>query len=501
MRLFPLPNDSAWRASGPCTLAVCTYSAHAVLYLSARFLLSQQLENYGLPRPTWRPECSLLPLLTDYLTGVMPTCEHLDVCGRDALDGHDGKCILHSAKPDKDEEAFKKALGKHREGHGDNFQGMVFPKRIDSSGQSFKSDVKFQNATFRGEVDFDKADFEWVSFHRATFEDEAYFTGTAFREAIFTDATFEKKAFFSRAFRNRDGVEFDEAKFTSCKFRGGAKFTGKDEKNRAFSGGKVSFQKVTVPPDADFHFRYADLSRCRFLRTDLQNADFIGVQWCEEVSDDEWTHRTGLYDEVEESHKCSSPDDASDEAVERRRSFGDILWTTIDRMGSPHSPHWTLFEIRRRPEGKWREVERLYRQLKRNYEERGDFPRGGDFHIGEKEARRRSPETSGTLKFLLYTYRALSKYGERALPAVFWLVAAVLSFALLYHLSGATTLATTGEVTYSGALIYSLEATLYPVESVGFLGFWPQFFSIVQRVVSPVLIALLALALRQRVKR
>lgn len=175
----------------------------------------------------------------------------------------------------------------------------------------------------------------------------------------------------------------------------------------------------------------------------------------------------------------------------------------VNSMGSSDGPHWTLFEVEGDPEeGKperWREVERLYRQLKRNYEERGDFPRAGDFHIGEKEARRKNPRTNGSLKFLLYAYRALSKYGERALPAVFCLVALIFGLTLFYQ--GATTCAECEPLAYSEAIIPSLEATFYPVRSIGFEEYWPQIISIAQRVMSPVVIALLALALRQRVKR
>jgi hypothetical protein len=172
----------------------------------------------------------------------------------------------------------------------------------------------------------------------------------------------------------------------------------------------------------------------------------------------EWFHRIGLYDEVYEG---ASGDESGDE--------------------------------------RWHEVERLYRQLKRNYEERGDFPRGGDFHIGEKEARRQGNNRWGP-RLLLNTYRALSKYGERALPAFSWLLALVPIFALIYFLLGASTCPLC-EPSYPDALISSLEATLYPVRPVGFEDFWPQIFSIVQRIISPILIALLALALRQRVKR
>lgn len=74
----------------------------------------------------------------------------------------------------------------------------------------------------------------------------------------------------------------------------------------------------------------------------------------------------------------------------------------------------------------WPEIERLYGELKKNYEAKGDFPRAGDFHIGEKEARRRNPNTSYQMKALLWAYRTLSRYGERALPATIWLLTIVL---------------------------------------------------------------------------
>lgn len=50
------------------------------------------------------------------------TCEHSDICGRNALDGDNGKCILHSENPDKGEKAFEAALETHREEHGAIFR-------------------------------------------------------------------------------------------------------------------------------------------------------------------------------------------------------------------------------------------------------------------------------------------------------------------------------------------------------------------------------------------
>jgi hypothetical protein len=51
------------------------------------------------------------------------------------------------------------------------------------------------------------------------------------------------------------------------------------------------------------------------------------------------------------------------------------------------------------------------------------------------------------------------------------------------------------------ALVLSGEATLFPVRSAGFENDGPRALNLVQQGLSPILLALLALALRQRVKR
>ncbi len=511
----------------------------------------------------------------------MAQCEHYQVCERDALDGHDGKCILHSENPDKDSEAFLEALEKHQQ-HGLDFRWMVFPGEIDFReqtlkeksyfddaifkdralfmGTNFQKTASFRRATFEGEVFFMDADFEqkadfWkttfkknVDFSNSSFEEkntrgrhisnfesadflgETVFDGSIFKcganfsevnfwdearfknavfegdssfwhvtfdgwtcflhsnfaqwtsfefahftKASFVNTTFERGVSFECAFRNGNQIQFESVNFTGCEFGGNGLFAGDEHGDQIFANGDVKFRDVTLEEDASLHFRYADLSNCQFLRTDLRNAEFTGVKWREEVSSDgwlfeEWFSRIGLYDEVHEQNQ-----DQEDESSERDNSETDI-------------PPWS-------------EIERLYRQLKRNYEERGDFPRGGDFHIGEKEARRRNPETRWGPWFLLTVYRALSKYGERALPATFWLLGLVPALALFYFLLGASTCTLCGSVSYSEALLSSMEATFYPVRPVEFQGFWPQLLSIIQRVASPIIITLLALALRQRVKR
>jgi uncharacterized protein YjbI with pentapeptide repeats len=371
------------------------------------------------------------------------------------------------------------------------FKGATFEGSVVFGGQ-FGGEAVFSSATFERSSTFADAEFTGpVSFSRSTFQKSVWFRGTCFeQEASFREVTFwndcsfqdvklEQASFeeikvaedllFSDTFTSGN---FEYASFDDGHIEGSLTIQGKSEDDRPFSGGVVSFQNVSQTPDASIRFRYPDLRRCRFLNTDLRTIDFLGVEWCDELADrsalyGEWFSRVGLYDEV----------------------------TPVPEQGESSD---------RRP---WPEIERLYRQLKLNYENRGDFPRAGDFHIGEKEARRRNPETQWGPWLLLTAYRALSKYGERALPAFFWLTFVTLvsmtGYVFLEAIPGGETVPLSPENTtdWMQGLAISIETAFFPVRPAGFQSAAPRLLNVAQRILSPPLIALLALALRQRVKR
>jgi hypothetical protein len=68
----------------------------------------------------------------------------------------------------------------------------------------------------------------------------------------------------------------------------------------------------------------------------------------------------------------------------------------------------------------WGRIERLYRGLKLNYEDRHDYAWAGDFHYGEKAMQRKNPRTPFTHRLFLSGYKIVSGYGERYLPPLFW---------------------------------------------------------------------------------
>ncbi|WP_103021005.1 pentapeptide repeat-containing protein [Salinibacter altiplanensis] len=372
------------------------------------------------------------------------------------------KAIFESAT--FEEVLFNNATFKEADPVGADFVGATF-NQANFENANFEK-AAFWHATFE-KAEFEGAIFGGAYFHNATFG-EVDFTDAVLKKAYFERSTFEDRVLFDQCFKSQEKDQFVEARFTGCEFNGDVLFSGTGEENRVFAGGNVNFRNVTVAPESSLHYRYADLSRCSFLRTDLRDVEFTGVKWCEKVSSDgryfdEWFRRVGIYDEA----------------------YGQ-------NRGEYSTPPWP-------------EIERLYRQLKSNYEDRGDFPRAGDFHIGEKVARRQNSQTHWGAQFLLTVYRALSKYGERALPAAFWLVALVLVCALGYLSMGGVTdsvwLTSWTLGNWWDALVLSGEATLFPVRAAGFHQIGPRALNLVQRAISPVLIALLALALRQRVKR
>lgn len=264
-----------------------------------------------------------------------------------------------------------------------------------------------------------------------------------------------------------------EANFRRSTFGDVLLFAGGDP--RVFENTHLNFQDVEFSGEASPVFRRADLSQARFLHTNLRE-----IEWADVV----WGHRQGT-------------------AVYQRRALHDeslLVSESEEDSGEETSSS-----------GSYEDVKRLYRQLKQNFDERGDYLTGGDFHVGEKEMRRqnRSWKTSATW-WLLTAYRYGGGYGERILPAVLtYLFFTVLIFPILYHSAGLTPAITPDGLTsvylrhwYDG-FRYSFYTSAFfrPPADLTLSHAWGQFVSILQRLLSPVFLTLIALAVRRQTKR
>jgi uncharacterized protein YjbI with pentapeptide repeats len=426
-----------------------------------------------------------MPLICEY-KGLDYHCEYQsDATG-------DGFCILHSPNPEKSNAAFEKALVAHRMEEGDIFIGFIFPASFGFGDAEFRGDVVFRNVNFIGNTDFSHVKFGGnVNFFVTTFGDDASFENVKFsKDAFFERAQFHRRTIF-------DYVDFEQdVSFWSTRFGGHASFRGSQFKGRTsfwgtvFAGGaqftkarflsrtlfvstsfgsakkgpEFDFMDVIIEPSDAIVFRDADLSRCRFLGTDLRKTYFSNVVW-PQIGD-----RLGIHDEY----------------VLYRDNTND-----------------------------WGHVENLYRQLKQNHEDHKDYERIRDFHYGEKEMRRKNPSTSTGLRVLLTLYWLVSGYGERYFrPLIAGGILLLLStvgfllpsFGLKLKLDdGLRVLDLTsaqGIWDWLAAAHYTFRvmSLLKPDELAIPLGHSKILFTI-DSILGPILIGLFALAVRQRLKR
>jgi uncharacterized protein YjbI with pentapeptide repeats len=442
----------------------------------------------------------------------MPQCKHYKICRRDAEENsEEGLCILHSQDPEKNKGEFDKALAAHLDGdNGHNFKCFVFPgpanyfkgatftewtsffgasfnegadftgakfeNRADFSGAAFAECANFSDTSFCKKVGFidvcfaAKADFsdvafaetvyflrtlflEHADFSSATFTMGAQFLGTSFKRADFSHATFTQGAEFV------DVLFTENANFLRTKFQGRTFFeaiVGLRNTPRIFSGIEVDFRRVSVEPLDALIFRNADLQKCRFLYTDLRKAEFTNVKWPKIGG------RDSLCDQDEALYKGKVP--------------------------------WSL-------------IEQLYRQLKQNYEDRRDYEQARDFHYGEKEMRRKNPDNSLRLRLLLQLYRCVSGYGERSLRPLFSAVILLAATTAAYIWGGLLLpnkdiIPVPNSTSIMDVGLYGLRVmTLLKPNDFVPIGFCGSFVNMIQSIFGPLLFALFALALRQRLKR
>ena len=222
-----------------------------------------------------------------------------------------------------------------------------------------------------------------------------------------------------------------------------------------------------IDPPGALSFIEADLKKCFFLNTNLEKVSFFGIDWPEIKG------RLAVYDEQKLDEE---------EKVEKERSKERSIVLV--------------------------HLERLYRQLKKHYEDNRDYERAGHFHYGEKEMRRKNPETSFGLSFLLTLYLWFSGYGERLVRPLIstGVLLTTSTFAYLcLGLSpacGKQSLSWMNSSDWMTASLYSLQVIfLLRPDDLVLSGLWAKALHTLQSILGPLFIALLALAVRQKLKR
>jgi uncharacterized protein YjbI with pentapeptide repeats len=421
----------------------------------------------------------------------MSKCKLFTICGLKAI-GPDGLCILHSRNSEKDKEAFLKTCQNQLDRENYNFESFYFP---DGTGKflrkSFEKEVRFNWSTFEGWASFDESIFEKsVSFHGVIFLGEVSFNGSTFQgESTFRGAVFQRRMSLEETvFEGKTNFNwtkfYGETTFRKAIFHNAASFSGAAfqktvsfnhatfKREALFTQGEVSlfaeealFTSVHLEKPELIRFEKVNLSRTSLLRTPVRKVDFVDVDWA--------TIPSGI---------------ASNFRLGKKELPNHEPATMVGRLG--------LFDEIAAQKENLVLIEDLYRQLKINYEKRGDHERAGSFHYGEKEMKRwRRPFWRDPF---LWFYWIFSGYSESFGRAALWLILFIVAGGFSYGLIGFNESKPLGYT-----FLHSFKITLLPRlhAAKDFNHFFGSWIEILQFFLGKFQIGLLFLALRQRLRR
>ncbi|MEW6652176.1 MAG: pentapeptide repeat-containing protein [Bacteroidota bacterium] len=243
--------------------------------------------------------------------------------------------------------------------------------------------VIFDSAHFEGDADFAFTEFsDEVSFEKEVrFDKHVTFGGARFLKKVsFQNALFLGETYFGY-------TRFSEVNFSYARFFDRTFFDG-DENNRVFSEHHhTSMVSVLFQKPDQVLFRIVNLTKCSLINTDLSKVELTDVKW---------------------SYKRTS--------LDKRKVIYDEISTESNK-------NYPL-------------IEKVYCQLKKNYEDRGNYAEAGNFHYGEMEMRRLAYKSVFRFISLTACYKYLSGYCEKYWRALFWLAVFLILFSGSYLAAG-----------------------------------------------------------------
>jgi uncharacterized protein YjbI with pentapeptide repeats len=437
-------------------------------------------------------------------------------------------CLMHSHDPEKSDAKFQNEIESilriaeaQQDGQAD-FSGFVFPS-ANYSRRQFVPGCMFRGAKFTQDADFGGSEFRRdINFDGARFEQTAHFVATKFEQhADFANASFVKFACFNQAIFSR-WANFFNVTFTEVVVFNWSKFHERVDFGRARFLLGAEFRETEFRQDesrlpgpvfslAEFSEHTAVLLYKTYLGQallhdcDISKLVFSSVEW--------------------RLRKQGSKRMVFEEVVDIDRIDPEIAWALRSKSEVPGERDYNL-------------IAELYRQLKKNYDDRDNFPTAGDFHYGELEMRRlSSSQRNRVMKWLhrhlglVALYKYGSEYGESYLRPFIFLLVVITAFTLLFPLAGLVASADASQQGVSPAkLSYSHFASfvnLYPERKwVGIVAFfgrslmtalsiagfqkelkyepsypWGRALALLEFLLTSTFVALLLLAIRRQFKR
>jgi uncharacterized protein YjbI with pentapeptide repeats len=401
-------------------------------------------------------------------------------------------CIFHDPSPDKDGEQFEEKLREKLAGKDYFFDGYFFPEidfrnevfegkvffnnatfqdaalfigatfqeNADFSGATFQGNANFWKATFQGNANFSSASFQEIAdFREATFQETMEFRRTIFQKTadlnkgIFQDgnfigATFQDKAFFSEAIFHRD-AEFNESVFNA-----GAYFIDTTFQKKAIflsaTFQKTYFRIATFKGDTDFS-RTSFKNYTSFYGSDFtESTDFLAARF--EGNTDfrdtifrDANFRGSIFKEKLEfvPKKVGRVDFRDAEFLFRSSITSNLANVLFHRsfienvafINCEWPKKYVVYEEKHMEDKDiglfYNQLETIYRNLKQNMQNHGDYATAGELYYREMEMRRKGAKTKRK-RLWLEIYRILAGYGENYWNTAVVSVVITLFFAFLY---------------------------------------------------------------------
>jgi hypothetical protein len=300
----------------------------------------------------------------------------------------------------------------------------------------FSQNASFFHANFAGSVSFGRAKFsQEVNFVIAMFMQDARFSGATFTgDAAFVSTTFTQSAEFSEARFNRvadfkDAQFLDAAKFRKTHFRDDPQlFADADnsdtrESTAVDDDGRLPgpiFTRATFERPEKVEFSQTHLGRALLHKCDVSEISFSDVTWHRRRGRN---GRRMIFEEEIELGEVG-PSGTTPSSVE------GITEALHAGQGDPNERNYGL-------------IAEIYRQLKKNYDDRRDYSTAADFYYGEMEMKRlASPHRIRAFRWwhrnlgLVAWYKYASAYGGSYIRPVVMLLVVLFSFTMLFPWAG-----------------------------------------------------------------
>jgi uncharacterized protein YjbI with pentapeptide repeats len=392
-------------------------------------------------------------------------------CQEETWKSSDEFCIFHDLSREKDKDLFEKKLYEKLESRDFNFRGYCFVGDLKFRNRQFDENVNFEDAVFWGKMSFKNSIFQDAEFKNAKFRESVEFEGADLKSVSFRGTSFCKYSNFSKmhsgyadfmeaifAYTNFSNATFQgQTFFQKSTFEGAADFSDVDfqivnfstaifKENALFDGSKFRnayFRETIFHRKAGF-CKATFQEFATFIKATFQSAEFVDTTF----------QKVDFGEAIIERNMNLSPSEVGVlnlrksqfffkgriSADLRKALFYEAELRNVVFVNCTWPDNHVIYEEEHMkeedPKLSFHELEAIYRDLKQNMQNHGDYVRAGELYYREMEMRRKGTSLKSWNRLWSELYRFLAGYGEKPYLVVRNSFLVILLAAVLFFFCG-----------------------------------------------------------------